>query len=79
MELTNAPEGSKLLAGLSWEHGSLTGIAYTPLVLGCVRQAAEKLHTVKLQCRPSEASYLFRRRCPVMTGLCCHATWEQRL
>lgn len=28
MELTNALEGSKLLAGLSWEHGSLTGVAW---------------------------------------------------
>jgi len=28
MELTNAPEGSKLLARLSWEHGSLMGMTW---------------------------------------------------
>lgn len=28
MELTNALEGSKLLAGLNWEDGSLAGIAW---------------------------------------------------
>lgn len=55
--------GVNCLAGLSWEHGCLTGIAWRigvsrhTLVLQCSRQAANKERSVKLQCRPSEASF----------------------
>lgn len=64
MELTNVREWSKLFsrtelgAWVSYRASTEdSGLADTPLVLQCARQAANKERSVKLQCRPSEASF----------------------